>query len=211
MTLMFDAATHTYRVNGRVVPSVTQVLETVRVLDVGDYSRDGDDAQAARMQRGTDIHAWTRAYDVDPVAAETSAVATGLTTAPYCAAYRQALADLTPVTLWAEQPLYDAVLRVAGTPDRVWRFVDHGAPVDAVVDLKTGDPDSWHRYQLAGYRALFRANPELARELGLSPRLDGYGLYLGALGTYRLVRYPDAPREWAAFAVTAHVLRQLGR
>ena len=52
--LTFDAATHTYRLDGVEVPSVTQVLTAVRLINL--YT-DGSDMQASAMARGMRCHA----------------------------------------------------------------------------------------------------------------------------------------------------------
>jgi hypothetical protein len=51
--LEFDAATHTYRLDGELVPSVTTVLKSVGLVE---YSHIPQDVLQAAAHRGTAVH-----------------------------------------------------------------------------------------------------------------------------------------------------------
>ena len=54
MSLRFDPDSHLYRVDGIIVPSVTQVLEDVGIVD---YSRLPGSTREMALRRGSAVHA----------------------------------------------------------------------------------------------------------------------------------------------------------
>src|SRR5687767_7346130 len=59
-TMEFDELTHTYRVDGQVVPSVTQILQA---LDIVDYSYIPPAVREAALLRGRKVHIATHFDD----------------------------------------------------------------------------------------------------------------------------------------------------
>jgi hypothetical protein len=92
------------------------------------------------------------------------------------------LKDAGAEVLLVEQPLSDALYRVAGTPDAVVR--SNGSV--KVIDWKTGGPAPWHRWQLAIYWHLVGAEK-------LAPVIETVGVYLSNDGTY--TTKPFRPRD----------------
>lgn len=161
MTLTFDPATHTYRVDWNPVPSVTQILTAMGCIDKTWYTSEA-------CQRGTFVHKMLALNDAGTL--DESTVCDGLR--GYLAAWRKFLVEWPCKIIEVEHQkcMIDGTL--AGTPDRV--VVRRH--VKAVIDIKTGDPEPWHELQTAGY-AMLCGNAHMQR----------YAVYLSDSGSYRLV------------------------
>ncbi len=104
----FDEATHTYKVNGIVLPSVTTVMKPLsqsfyQVVDENTLSKAAD--------RGTSVHQAIEnflEYGIEDVPPEH---------APYFAAFKQFMADKNPIIIATEKRVYHKFLRYAGTVD----------------------------------------------------------------------------------------------
>lgn len=186
--LTYDDATHTYRVAGVVVPSVTQVL---RLAGLVSHAHIPADRREAVLERGTRVHRaahyllerdldWPSIDEADRGYAES------------CAAFLR-VAEFTLTA--AEVRLYHAGLRVAGTADALgtWR----GRP--AVVDWCCGDlEDSRKDLQTACYADAAYPGVTSVR-IGVRLRADGA---LPRLATYR------DPRDFRLFACAAAVVHE---
>ena len=171
MTLHFEESGHCYTVDGRVKPSVTQVLEAAGLVDLAGIQ---EHILWRAADRGTKVHRagvlllrnnldW--ASVADPIGGYVRALEAFL---------RQS--GFTPDPESVECPLYSAEHEFCGTPDVVgmYRCALRGQirPVRAVVDWKTGMMAAV-RYQLAAY----------AHMLGVRHRI---AVKLNAEGTYRM-------------------------
>ena len=136
--LSFDAETHTYRVNGMVVPSVTQVLRSVG-LAIEPYSPNGEQA----MERGARVHL-ACLYDDDGDILESEFTEEEL---GYLAGWRKFKEETRWVSLSREKPFYSE-RGYCGTPDAIGSFPNQGV---AVLDIKTGTFERWHKLQRAAY------------------------------------------------------------
>lgn len=139
--LEFDAETHTYKLNGKVVPSVTQVIRAVLP------ERPVDEFY---LGRGRAIHHGCRLLDEGRL--DWSTVAPEIE--PRIRAWQNFRVDLCGYRPCAiEQPLGSEALQFAGTLDRV--FERQGADW-TLMDLKsTISPQA--RVQLGGYSILWSA------------------------------------------------------
>ena len=129
--LTFDAATHTYRIDGRPVPSVTQILGDVLP---------GWQAGEWYLQRGTVVHACAamiargEEFDCDPqIAGQVEA----------CRAWFR---DVRPHPVAVEHPVCSRRLGYAGTLDMV--AIIGKTPM--IVDWKASEGPA-AKYQLAAY------------------------------------------------------------
>lgn len=163
--LQFEASTHTYRLDGEIIPGVTTVLKETKLID---FSFIPQDILQTAARRGTRVHSALHYYaletldmsSVDPI------------DAGYVVAGIRFHEESRLVIANVEQRVFDPVRRYAGTFD-----------LEAVIgndlwmlDYKTGVILPGHRLQLAAY---------LNTRLG--PRRYRYGaLQLKADGTYRL-------------------------
>lgn len=177
MSLEFDEPTHTYRWNGKVVPSVTQVLENVKIID---YDFIPHDTREMALERGRLVHQATHFDDegdldeatLDPMLAG------------YVAAARnwqrdsgfQVEAD-DAGKRFIEYRGFQEKFGYAGTLDRRGTIGVNGKRFATVADYKTNDAPYWTAYQLAGYCAFFDS-PRTFTRLAVELHADGsYKVY----------------------------------
>ena len=160
----YNPEDHTYRVNGKRLLSITQILSIAGMTDTTWYT-------AAAADKGSRIHTLTEKMDegrldirsVDPPLQ------------PYLEAYRAFKRDTGIRITAVEYPCYNLVYRIAGTIDRIALFRN----TPAVIDIKTGSTAPWHPLQTAGYVLI------------LDGDYERFNLYLSAGGTYRLIQHRD--------------------
>lgn len=143
-TLEFDEASHTYRVDGVELPSVTTVLCDVGVID---YSHIPGPARAAALLRGRMVHVATH-YDDEGDLDETTVDPAIM---PFVEAYRRFRADSGFRPELVERRGYNQTYRYAGTLDRTGWI----GSARVLVDIKTNCAERWVALQLAAYAAMF--------------------------------------------------------
>lgn len=152
--LRFDESTHTYYLDGSRLPSVTQVLEDVRISD---YSEIPQDVREAALERGRIVHLATQ-YDDLGILDESTIDPRIL---GYIGAWRRFRADTGFVPDLVEHRGYSLAYRYAGTLDRLGKWPGrHGRHL---VDIKTGTAPWWVRIQTAAYAAFLDAPMAIAR------------------------------------------------
>jgi hypothetical protein len=178
MTLTFEEDTHTYRTEGKVVGSVTQILSPLV-----DFSMVPKDILERAKQLGTAVHKLTELYDLDDLDEE------GLSDEllPFLTAWRKFRAETGFVPELIEQRFHHPALRFAGTLDRTGLIGGRRSVIDIKKMLTLGPVVG---VQLAAYAELCRVN---GHEV-----LDRYGLGLRKDGTYRLVPFKDKS-DWPTF------------
>src|SRR3990167_7581540 len=152
MELTFDAETHTYRIDGRVVPSVTQILSAAGLTN---FAGIDPAILAAAAQRGTFVHQSIEMFDADDLDFdELDPALKG-----YVAAYAKWKAEAMWVPQSHEQAVCDPVRGYAGTLDQVglMGFVPY------IIDIKSGDVYRSAGYQLAAYQACLPDGAKLKR------------------------------------------------
>lgn len=196
--LAFDATTHSYTFEGIPVPSVTQVLAGVGLID---YSFLPAEAREEYLRRGTAVHlACQFADDGDLDEASIDPAVAG-----YLSAW-QAFRHQTGFTSHLnEQRVFHKHYRYAGTPDRVGEI----GQVPYILDLKSGYSPDWVPYQLAAYAGTFE-QPMRYRRLSVALREDGsyktfefpckeyvgdFHVFLAALTIFNLKRRQPIGRE----------------
>lgn len=181
--LTFDEATHTYRLGGLVVPSVTQLLQPIRP----DFSAIPAHVLEAKRALGIEVHFACELDDEDDLDEDSVPEAV----MPYLQAWRKFKADTGAEVLANERKLVHTGLRYAGTLDRLVRVRDGSI---YLIDLKTSiSMAASFGVQLAGYQLLLEATDDLA-----GVKLARKGLQLKNDGTYKLVPYNN-PNDAAAF------------
>lgn len=180
--LEFDAATHTYRTGGRVVKSVTQILEYVGISDWSVVPRD---VLQHAQDRGTAVHQacwYDDQNDLDPDSLDPEVV-------PYLQAWQKFRAETgAGVVLCEKRGLGDGY---AFTFDRLLSLPKWGA---VMAEIKTGDETPAWRVQLAAYvKGHFGHLSPNCRRLVVKLRKDG---------KYSLIWYEqrDMVRDWNVFA-----------
>lgn len=164
MPLEFDAATHTYTLDGRVLPSVTQVLKEARICD---YSMIPQAVLQFAAERGTAVHLATQLLDegdldvesLDPVLA------------PYVQAWEKFKAETGFVSERIEKRIVNETYFYAGTYDRVGIGIFQGGR-RGIVDIKSGILLPGHHVQLAAY-AEAMGEPATTRRMLVQLRPDG--------------------------------------
>jgi hypothetical protein len=175
--LMFDEASHTYSVEGVPLPSVTQVLEDVGIIDYGFLPREDRERY---LRRGSAVHLLTQLDDEDDL--DEASIDPAI--AGYLEGWRRFRRESGFVPSLIEHRSYNPQYGYAGTLDRTGSLRDSSTVV--LLDIKTGTSPYWCRYQLAAYAAFFdgpRKYPRLSVELHDD-------------GTYRIEEF--ACRDWQA-------------
>ena len=180
--LTFDENTHTYFWNGKKVPCVTDVLDSVKYCD---YSQIPDAVRELAMERGSEVHACTQSLDkgvlkwdsMDPLVA------------PYVEGYGKFKKDTGFVPEIIEKRIYSRDFNFAGTLDRIGILNNQLI----LLDYKTGSAiPKWVPIQTAAYQ-------HLANTLKIYPTCR-YALLLKKDGTYSLSEpYTDYIGDFAAF------------
>lgn len=169
----FDAETHTYRLDGLRLPSVTEIIKPLSP----DFSRIPADVLEAKRALGVAVHAACEFDDRD----ELDDSNTDQQVMGYVAAWRRFKSETRCSVLMNEQALYHASFRFAGTVDRVVEIVGVGK---MLIDLKTAAlMDDVFGVQLAGYQILLAAH--------INDPITRQGLRLKPDGTYQLIKYDD--------------------
>lgn len=202
MELLFDEERHEYRLNGVLVPSVTQILNEILP---GALDGIPTEVLAAARDRGIAVH---KACELDDQG-ELDEANLHEEIVPYLLAWRKfVLHTAFRMQVGIELRLGHAALGYAGTVDRVGTFGRTSQFV--IVDIKTGAPSSLRTgLQTAAYAELMRAHCS-----GLMPKLR-FGDYLRLTvllqpdATYRIVSH-DNPNDLADFLAALRVwkLRQ---
>jgi hypothetical protein len=139
--ISFNAERHEYRAeDGTRLPSVTEILKRVGIIDTAGFSRKAADF-------GTSVHQATAAIDRGERSLEDYAAEDPRQ--PYLKAWELFKRLRVSQVLCVEQIVGSLELGCAGTLDRLVLLKGGGAPV--VLDLKTGKERLWHRAQLGGY------------------------------------------------------------
>lgn len=138
--LRFEPSLHRYTMDGVEIPSVTQVLESVGLID---YSHIPPLTRQMALERGRAVHE-AIALDLDGDLDEESADEAGVL--GYVEAARAARAAIGVLVAdgW-EQRVYHERWRYAGTLDL--------RAGNVLVDWKTNQAEYWVRFQLAAYAA----------------------------------------------------------
>lgn len=140
MSLHFDEGTHTYILNGRVLPSVTQVLERTGIVD---YSFIPPRTRQMALERGSAVHA-SIALDLEGDLDEAS-VEPLMGYVEAARAVRHDLGITTPDTF--EERRHCPRYLYAGTVDLIF--------ADILLDWKTNSAEWWVRLQTAAYAGMF--------------------------------------------------------
>jgi hypothetical protein len=186
--LQFDAASHTYTVGGRRLPSVTEVLSILDEFEgipkrVLENARD----RGARLHRAIDLFNRDD-LDMDSLDDEIR---------PLVLAWAQFLKDTGAVVIASEQPVFHPQHRYAGTPDVVlaWK---NGI---AVPDIKA----TWAVPRSVGAQTAAYAEAIWASSGSRGRRPTRYCIHMKN-GAYNLVPRDD-PADWSLFLSALNIHR----
>lgn len=172
MSLTFDAATHTYLLDGKPIPSVTRLIADPSFVCDPWY-----------LERGTAVHKAIELLvqgDLDEGALDPRLL-------PYLEGFKAFMADVKPQIIASERRVFSRRYWYAGTVD----LVVHVGTQEWVVDVKTGSVPPWADMQLEAYRqAIF--------EMDCTKPNGCRTLLLPGQGAYKL-RTAGGPMAWASF------------
>ena len=175
MIVEFDSLSHTYKLSGTVISSVTQILTDMGLIDTSFH-------QEAHAIRGRACHAAILYHlqgDLDESNIDDRIK-------PYLSAFKlfESHVRLKPVMGLVEKPMIHESLMFAGTPDIPCEL--NGIP--SLIDLKTGSVLPVHSLQLAAYKILLR-------DVEHFEVVKRYVLQLKNDGTYLLREFNDKNDE----------------
>ena len=136
--LSFDEPTHTYRWDGQVMPSVSQLLASSGLKPEARYT-------PGSAERGSEVHRLTELFDLEFLQLGEAGEYEG---------YLIAWASFVKQTGWKSTAIEARVanphLWLAGTIDRIGTM--NGETWK--LDIKSGAKARWHGYQLAAYNLI---------------------------------------------------------
>jgi len=177
--LTFEESEHVYRLDGRIIPSVTQVLEGAGLYDPSKYPPDV-------ASRGSYVHVLTALNDRGELTVDM------LGRFPeydgYMTAWRQFVRDsgivFTGIEVHVHGSLYG--LDFGGTVDRIGKC--DGSRI--IIDIKSGAYEKHHAIQTAGYLECMPAR---------GARYKRWGIYVHANGKSDIKRYADDASDRQVF------------
>ena len=167
MNLTFDEATHTYRLDGTVLPSVTTILKAEGFVDTSRYTEYGRD-------RGTKVHRAIHLYDDGELDEDSLDPALR----PYLEGWIRFKQESGFEVIESEGRHASEAYQFAGTLDKLGTWKPN-TPV--IIDIKTGKVESWVGLQLAGYHILVDDKSHYKR----------FALHLREDGSYRLHEFKE--------------------
>lgn len=174
-TLFFEPESHTYSIDGERIPSVTEVLSDVGIVD---YSHLPESTREMALARGRAVHLATQFEDEGDL--DEASIPDDLR--GYLEAWRRFKRETRFVPELIEYRSFHPSHKYAGTLDRTGNL--GGNVLNCLLDIKTNDAQEWVRYQLAAYAAFFDSPRKYIR----------MSVELHADGSYRLKEF--ACRHW---------------
>lgn len=173
--MVFDEVAHAYFLNGKQLPSVTQLL---KLVTSGMFDNIPEEVLEHKRQIGVAVHKACELLDMDDL--DEGSLSPSLI--PFVDAYKLFKAQNKVEILLNEQKMCHKTLAYAGTVDRV--AIINRDSKKTIIDLKTSASLSdWVGLQLAGYSmALGSHTGEQYKRCALQLRPDG---------TYRYREYSD--------------------
>jgi hypothetical protein len=159
--IQLDRATHTYSNN---LPSVTQILKSVGLIDTAFYTEEG-------RARGSAVHLACEYFDQGDLDEDSL----DPQIAGYLQGYKDWVAHYGREFTWIELPMQDKTGIYVGTSDRI---LDRRPR--QLWDIKTGPPQKWHKIQGAAYVNMMDDPFSYSR----------YGLYLRSSGKWKVEEFP---------------------
>lgn len=194
----FDPVEHLYRLDGQIIPGVSDILEETGL-------KHGYNGFQEAQYRGLHVHRACEYLDLNDL--DWNSIHPAYV--GYVKAWQAWKAEYGFVPELIEYQAYHSQFRYGGTLDRrgVVRTMLADGSHKAVswrvlVDLKTGAPEPWHRWQLAGYQLL-------GGEAWLTDRR--LAVYLHDDGTFTMQEFSDPTdlRVFLAAVTITHAKRSL--
>lgn len=183
--LTFHEPTHTYRADGVVVPSVTQVLAGLHT-----FAHVAPDVLSAAALRGSNVHMACQFLDEDALD-ESQFTGEELS---YLEGWKAFLADHQPNWSAIEVPFHNRSYGYCGTPDRIGNMLLDGTRHNVVIDIKTAAAShpTWS-LQTAGYAQGDRT-------------MRRFTVQLSPAGAYKMIEWTDSS-DWPIFVAAVTLNR----
>ena len=159
--LTFDPKEHRYELDGRFIPSVTQVLDDVGLKTFPDFVKDRE----WYADRGSKVHKACHLLDIDDLNPKT----VDPKIQGYIRAYSNAKREMGFTVVETEMSVVNEAFWYAGTLDK---FVVLKDGKTGIIDLKCGAKNDGDCLQTAGYAYAF-GDPYGMERMGLYLREDG--------------------------------------
>jgi hypothetical protein len=171
--LLFDEATHTYTYNGKVVPSVTQII---KAAGLADWSMVKPEVLEAARNRGVAVHRMIELHVKDTLDYSTLDPAL----LPYLEGWMAFERDHDVEVIGSEVPVYSKRYGYAGTLDMVLKVDEtHGT-----WDIKSGVMLPTTGLQLAGYSEAHAPGSDIYQS-------TRRGLQLTDTGKYKITKFDN--------------------
>lgn len=183
--LTFDEEAHVYKLNGKSVPSVTQIIKTAGFYKNSEFFTE----EAAN--RGTYVHKACDMYDNDILDMNSSELDFKGYIDAWIAFREQSKAEI----IETEKRVYSEVWMFAGTLDRVVKMNNKMF----ILDIKTGSPQpAADPLQTAAYQMAYG---ELK-----GTKIEGRGcVYLSENGKFTIKYHEQDREDWADFLAALRV------
>jgi hypothetical protein len=165
--LVFNEETHTYKLDGVIIPSVTQILNESGLVNLDWIDAD---LLAETADLGQKVHSTTELYDTQDLDFNKLHP----TLKNYLDGWIKFKKDYDFIPMEIEMQLSHPVYRYAGRIDRVG-FIGKDL---TVVDIKSGTKQKVHALQTAGYKCLYDVDKkkieQIKRRICVYLNQDGY-------------------------------------
>ena len=171
MDLTFNPELHEYKLNGLIIPSVTQILQEVLPTNFCI----SPEALEAKADIGRKVHTACEFYDTDSLNLESLHP----TLLGYLQGWIRFRKDFKFEPQQIELMLYHPAYRFAGRVDRI-------GTGNILIDIKSGMPQKSHAIQTAGYQMLWEGikdNPKIKKRMSV---------YLDKGGDYKIIAHKEA-------------------
>lgn len=193
MNFTFDEKTHTYRLDGVIIPSVTQITKEAGLIDLTYVKQD---ILAYKADLGNKVHSTTELYDGNNLNIEKLH--------PLLRGYLEGWikfrkeCDFVPTSL--EQMMFHPLYRYAGRIDRIGTMQG----VLTQLDIKSGVHHHSYAIQSGGYAELYNYGKDKKQHIKKRTTL-----YLKDNGTYSLKEHkePNDIRIFLAALTITNYLR----
>lgn len=188
--IAFDEATHTYTVDGKRRPSVSEII---RPLTIDEYEHVPRDQLEAAAAFGTHVHKACHLFNMGRL----NVGSVDAAIMPYLAAWQTFLHESGFLVQASELRVYSQEHGYCGTLDNRGLMPRRRVRIPAVVDIKTSAtvPRSVGPQTMAYAKALNSAG--IAR----------YCVHLKPDGKFKLIRLEDSSRDWNTFVSCLNIWR----
>lgn len=201
----FDAGPHEYRVDGRIVPTVTEITDAISPMTgfVSPQQLEYSRALGRAVHRATELDD-TGSLDESTVDADVM---------PRLKAWRRFRSAFAFEPEHIECRVYHGLYAYAGTFDRLGTLQFIGKPKRSrvLLDLKSGAESAIVDVQLAGYRKASIIDEIGGFILPWGPVDELLAVYLDARGNYRIRRVENIEESFAAFLSMLNIFRWRAR